>query len=380
MTVSAPASADFGHYYTGNNSLDTYAFTFDALTSAELIVELDNVVQGSGYTVSDPFPAIGGSDVVFTTPPGTGVKIAIYRATGSSQGADISNSTTFSESQIEDTLDRLTYLVQDNARKISKSLRIKDGSSGSEFLFPLPVSGDEGKIVVLNSNVPPDGFAYSTSSLGDIDASVSAAAASAAAAAADAVSTAADVVSTAADVVSTNADVVLTAADVVSAAASTALAQQWANEDEDVIVTGAEYSAKHYSFKASDSADLAATTASNLAQTLSGNYISPSNPTVDGDNRFTVVEQMKAYMEASDKAYIPDSGLTVTWHAWLFNGTASSWSSQSCKIESNTYSVEANNTDLGTGLIDIDHSDGAPLYLYYNVAKNKVIVTKYVGV
>lgn len=42
---------------------------------------------------------------------------------------------------------------------------------------------------------------------------------------------------------------------------SAALAEQWANEGEDVVVTGGEYSAKHYSIKASAAAGTAATDA-----------------------------------------------------------------------------------------------------------------------
>lgn len=40
------------------------------------------------------------------------------------------------------------------------------------------------------------------------------------------------------------------AASATSAAASSSLAEQWATEDEDVVVSGGEYSAKHYALKA----------------------------------------------------------------------------------------------------------------------------------
>lgn len=43
------------------------------------------------------------------------------------------------------------------------------------------------------------------------------------------------------------------------------LAEQWANEDEDVVVANSEFSAKHYSIKASDSASAASTSESNAA-------------------------------------------------------------------------------------------------------------------
>ena len=60
------------------------------------------------------------------------------------------------------------------------------------------------------------------------------------------------------------------AASATAAAASATLASQWATEDEDVVVSGGEYSAKHYSAKSADSATAAAASATAAATAEAG--------------------------------------------------------------------------------------------------------------
>lgn len=321
--------------YTGNGSTTAYSITLPFISSSHVKATLDGVVTVA-FTVTPGSLVDGhynGGTLTFTSAPASGVVIKIYCDTPVSQDyIDSDAVNTLDISDVEQALDHMTLVTRDTRRQ-------------------------------QNNEVA------------DAAASATAAAASATAAATSATNAATS--ATNASTSATNAATSATAAasSATAAASSATSASTYATNSS----TSATASATSATASAASAAQ-AATTASNLATTLSGNYISPSNPTVDGNNRFTVVEQMKAYMEAGDKAFIPTSGLTVTWHAWLFNGTSSTWKTQGCKIESTTYSIEANNTDLGTGLIDIDHDDGAPLYLYYNAAKNKVIVTKYVGV
>ena len=72
--------------------------------------------------------------------------------------------------------------------------------------------------------------------------------------AADRVQTGLDAVATAADRAQTGLDVTSTENNVSAAASSATLAESWASEAEDVIVSGGEYSAKHYSIKAAAAA------------------------------------------------------------------------------------------------------------------------------
>ena len=70
------------HFYTGNNSTTSFAFTFPYLTNNDVKVELDNVVKtenSSGQTNNDY--TINNTNIVFNSAPGTGVAIHIYRTT-----------------------------------------------------------------------------------------------------------------------------------------------------------------------------------------------------------------------------------------------------------------------------------------------------------
>lgn len=355
MTV---ATTGYTNSYTGNGATTTFTFNKWLRDKSDLVVTVDGNVQTitTHYTIAGTGPYPTGEDVVFVTAPANGEVVLLTRVTPDTQDVNFSNAGNFDQESIELALDKAIANLQESGGILNDAVLVPTSLSGSNITLGAPTASellawDSGATTIESSG-------YTVASI----------AADVAATAADVVLTNADVVLTGLDVVSTNADVALTNADVVSTNADVV------STNADVVLTGLDVVA------AAASAAQAATTASNLSGTLSGNYILPSNPSVDGNNRFTVVEQMKAYMEANDQAFIPTSGLTVTWHAWLFNGTNSTWKTQGCKIESDTYSIEANNTDLGTGLIDIDHDDGAPLYLYYSVAKNKVIVTKYVGV
>lgn len=382
MTVNAPGSTDFAKYYDGDDAQTAFTFDFPVTLSTELIVEKNNVIQSSGYTVADPFP-IGesGSTVNFAVAPTSSDKIAIYRKTQTAQGADIGNTVTFDEQEVEDVFDKLMRIVQDNARRIEKSFRVADGSQGTSLSIPTITASDSGKVLVVNAG--GTGFDLSTTDLDDLDSQVAAAATSAtnAAASATAASSSASAASSSASAASASATAASTSE--TNASNSETKASEWADKAEDSPVeTGPNrYSALHHAAKAEDSAQQASTTASNLAETLSGNYILRSNPSVDVNNEFQVTNGMKADMESNDVAVIPSSGLTVTYEAYLRNGTASAWGSISSKIKSPVYDLEINGVTVSAGTdvnIDADY-DGASLYLYFNPAKNKVIIEKFLG-
>ena len=318
--------------YTGDGVTVAYTITLPFKAAAHIEATLDSVATVD-FTVTPGSIVDGhynGGTLTFNSAPASSVAIKIFCNTPATQddiNADTANSLDISD--IEQALDRSAMMNRDTRRQ--------------------------------QANLSADSIAAAAAS-----ATAAATSATNAATSASAASTSATNAATSATNASTSATNAATSATSASSSASAA----------STSATNAATSETN----AAASAAQAATTASNLSGTLSGNYILPSNPSVDGNNRFTVVEQMKAFMEASDKAFIPTSGLTVTWHAWLFNGTSSTWKTQGCKIESTNYDIVANNINLGTGEIDIDHDDGAPLYLYYNPSDSKVHVTKYVGV
>ena len=127
------------HFYTGNNSTTSFAFTFPYLANSDVKVELDNVVKtenSSGQTNNDY--TINNTNIVFNTAPGSGVSVHIYRSTnvdtaqatyaaGSSiRAVDLNNNQTqvlYSSQERENQLIRETDL----ADSIITSAKIVDG-------------------------------------------------------------------------------------------------------------------------------------------------------------------------------------------------------------------------------------------------------------
>ena len=172
-------------YYIANGATTSFSFSFSAYSSSEVIV-LANGVAASGYTFSSSFPILGGANVVFSSAPSNGTKISILRNTELTQEVNFDSTTTFLEGDHESALDKMVRGQQDLARDVrEKSLRIKDGDEGlaTGFTMPKPVSADVGKLLVLNTNNPPDGVVFSGADISSIEANVAAAQASADAAA-----------------------------------------------------------------------------------------------------------------------------------------------------------------------------------------------------
>ena len=66
------------HFYTGNGSTTTFAFTFPYLANTAIQVELDNVLKTentSGQTNNDY--TVSNTNIVFNTAPASGVGIPV---------------------------------------------------------------------------------------------------------------------------------------------------------------------------------------------------------------------------------------------------------------------------------------------------------------
>ena len=116
------------HFYTGNGSTTTFAFTFPYLANTAVKVELDNVLKTentSGQTDNDY--TISNTNIVFNSAPQNGVAIHIYRTTnvdaaqavyaaGSSiRAADLNNNHT-----------QLLYSAQESAGQLIRQSDLKD--------------------------------------------------------------------------------------------------------------------------------------------------------------------------------------------------------------------------------------------------------------
>lgn len=121
MTVSSTATRA---EYLGNAVTTAFSAPFAYLSTGEVKVYLDGVLQSTGYTVSAA-PASSGT-VTFSSAPGAGVKVVITRATAKTQNIDYVANDAFAADVTEGGFDRAMLAAQDNAAAIGRSLRVAD--------------------------------------------------------------------------------------------------------------------------------------------------------------------------------------------------------------------------------------------------------------
>lgn len=357
MTLNSPAQIDFAKYYVGNGSTTTFSFDFPVIQSDELIVEVNNVVQTSGYTVSTSFP-IGesGANIVFSTAPASAAVVAIYRTTNNDQGQDIGGATTFAEQDIEDNFDKIFSVVQDLARQVSKALKVPFGQTGSGLTIANPASGDAGKILVLDSNDPPEQVIYSSTTLGNIDASVTAA--QAAQAAAETAQSGAETAETNTEALEAQAGAHETGAGNAQTAAETARdkAEDWAEENEDTEVESGKYSAKHHANKAEATAQI-------LQSTLSGNFISWQ----EESSNFTALNGYRYKVDTSSAAVtvVLPSSPAANSEVWLMPSN-DSWATNDLIVDSGSVTIKG----IGTGTHTMSRT-GIAMQLIYDNARSQ---------
>lgn len=126
MTVSVN-TATSGPYY-GNGVTTLFSRTFPIGDEDNVTVELDDVVQTSGYTVLKPTSDTG--NIEFDTAPADGVKIYIYRTTIPAQNTDYSAQGVVSPEQVERDFDYLMELSQELKRDVDRSVKSALGVDG----------------------------------------------------------------------------------------------------------------------------------------------------------------------------------------------------------------------------------------------------------
>jgi hypothetical protein len=126
--------------YTGNGSVDTFAYDFLVYQESHLFIYFDNILQTVAYTVTDIGEDNGGN-VVFDTPPGIGVIIRIDRTVPETQLIEYQEYGPFPAKTNERGLDLLTMAVQQNAREIG---RVVGGGSSTTISETPPINPDDG--------------------------------------------------------------------------------------------------------------------------------------------------------------------------------------------------------------------------------------------
>jgi hypothetical protein len=98
--------------YTGNGSTKTFPYTFKLLSTANLEVYKDGVIQSTGFTITGVGNATGGN-VNFTVAPATDVLVEIKRVTPLDRSTDYLTSGSLEADTLDADFDRLVMQIQD---------------------------------------------------------------------------------------------------------------------------------------------------------------------------------------------------------------------------------------------------------------------------
>jgi len=140
MTVSSSINRAS---YSGNGSLTTFAYGFKVFDQDDLTVILrasngTETVQTitTDYTVTG-VGDVGGGNVVFVTAPASGVTVVILREMDLEQGLDLVPNDPFPAQSLENSLDKLTFMVQQHSEQLGRAIKASRTNvlSGSEFVI-----------------------------------------------------------------------------------------------------------------------------------------------------------------------------------------------------------------------------------------------------
>jgi len=140
MTVSSSTNRAS---YSGNGTLTTFAYGFKVFDQDDLTVILrasngTETVQTitTDYTVTG-VGDVGGGNVVFGTAPASGVTVVILREMDLEQGLDLVPNDPFPAQSLENSLDKLTFMVQQHDEQLGRAIKASRTNvlSGSEFVI-----------------------------------------------------------------------------------------------------------------------------------------------------------------------------------------------------------------------------------------------------
>lgn len=140
MTVSSSINRAS---YSGNGSLTTFAYSFKVFDQDDLTVILrasngTETVQTiiTDYTVTG-VGDVGGGNVVFGTAPESGVTVVILREMDLEQGLDLVPNDPFPAQSLENSLDKLTFMVQQHDEQLGRAIKASRTNvlAGSEFVI-----------------------------------------------------------------------------------------------------------------------------------------------------------------------------------------------------------------------------------------------------
>lgn len=218
----SPPRAD----YTAGAGQTTFSVTWNFFADTDLIVWVDNVLQvaNTDYTVTGAGTDTGGT-VVFVSPLTGGEHVAIMGDIPIQRTTNYLDTGPFDMAGLNEFLQRVTAWFLQLEMRMDRMVRLADYVEPKSLVLPLALPSG---FLTFDA----DGNLTVSETTPEIDAAV---------ADAQAAQTAAEAARDAAQTSETNA-----ATSASNASASATLAQDWANEDQGVPVSGGLYSAKHW--------------------------------------------------------------------------------------------------------------------------------------
>lgn len=151
--------------YVGNNTTDTYSYTFKIFSKNDLRITQKNtedvetlLVVDTDYTVTGVGALSGGTIVLTDGNLATGYTLTIRRVRTLTQETDIRNQGDFFPESIENSLDHLVMIAQQQQEEIARSLRNPESVSATAFVPVLPTDITSGGGRALAINDAGDGF------------------------------------------------------------------------------------------------------------------------------------------------------------------------------------------------------------------------------
>ena len=145
--------------YTGNNTTDTYAYTFKVFAASDLLVTKviggveSTLILNTDYTVTGVGSVSGGNIVLTGGNLATGHKLVIRRVRPLTQTTDIRNQGTYYPETHENQFDKLVMQDQQQQDEINRSVKLPESVATSAFNPTLPVGtpGTLSKAPITNS-------------------------------------------------------------------------------------------------------------------------------------------------------------------------------------------------------------------------------------
>jgi hypothetical protein len=157
MTVSSSTNKVS---FNGDGSTTVFAYSFKIFDEDDLTVILRNASGGETVqTISTNYSVSGvgnvsGGNVTMVTAPATGESLTILREQPLTQGLDLVPNDPFPANSIEDTLDKITFMVQQHQEELDRSIKgsktttitnptfTEDATARANKLFAFDANGD----------------------------------------------------------------------------------------------------------------------------------------------------------------------------------------------------------------------------------------------